>query len=255
MAAACASRASCYDQVAQSSCALTWESLGERAVKNIVASRPRLPCAASPARHASRPRAGHSGRPHRPSIAVLPFRELDVAEGQPLLRRRHRRKTSSVALASLPDLFVDLAQLDVQLSRGPGRRRVRGTRAIGVRYVLSGSVRRAGERIRITAELADTETQNSLVDGQDRRVSRRPLRAPGPARPRRPSPPSRRTSSEAEIRRAFSRSGRRTWTRTTSCSAGSICCTVCGATSSTDAREMFDEIDRPRPSLRNSRTR
>ena len=103
---------------------------------------------------------------------MLPFRELDAGED-------HRYFGNGLvedivgALASLPDLFV--------VSRtSTGRFRETTVdlksvgRDLGVRYVLTGSVRRAGARLRITAELADVESETVLwsdkVDGPTSRL-------------------------------------------------------------------------------------
>jgi adenylate cyclase len=147
-----------YEHVADR-LSIDWETLGEREVKNIARPvrvyRARL---AAAARVATGTRV--STPVYRPSIAVLPFREVDVLQGQ------HYFAEGLVddiigALASLPDLFV---------ISGTSTSRFRGrsidVKTVGdelaVRYVLSGSVRRAGDRIRIAGELADTETQTVL---------------------------------------------------------------------------------------------
>jgi TolB-like protein/class 3 adenylate cyclase/Tfp pilus assembly protein PilF len=97
---------------------------------------------------------------HRPSIAVLPFREYDL-RGERSYFADGIVEDIIGALASLPDLFVishssTLAFRGVDVDvRAAGER-------LGVRYVVSGGVRRAGERIRTVAELCEAETGGIL---------------------------------------------------------------------------------------------
>ena len=102
-----------------------------------------------------------------PSIAVLPFAESHAREsdyfGDGIV------EDIVNALAALPGLFV--------VSRGSTLAFRSGTtdlrkvqQALGVRYVLSGSVRRANDRIRIAAELSDCDSSSVIwsdrIDGQ-----------------------------------------------------------------------------------------
>lgn len=146
---------------------LAWESLGERSVKNIVRPvrvyRARL-VAANTATTLERPL-----RPaDRPSIAVLPFHELDVPEGQRYFGDGIMEDVVG-AIASLPDLFVISRNSTFRYRGGAADVRSVG-RELSVRYVLSCSIHRAGERIRIMAELADSESQTILwtdkIDGR-----------------------------------------------------------------------------------------
>jgi adenylate cyclase len=155
-----------HDQVA-GKLALSWEPLGEQRVKNI----PR-PVRVYRVRFASPPQDAwgelHASPTYRPSIAVLPFREIGIDEG-------HRYFGDGVvediigALASLPDLFV-ISRNSTARFRGDPVDFKAVREDLVVRYVLSGSIRRMGERIRIVAELADTETQAVLwtdrIDGR-----------------------------------------------------------------------------------------
>ena len=155
-----------YDAAAVGS-PLKWESLGEQPLKNIARRvgvyRARLvPAPWAPVTEAS-------FRPiYRPSIAVLRFREFGVGE-------EHRYFAEGIvedisgALASLPDLFVISSNSTSRFQSGPLNIPAVG-HDLAVRYVVSGSVRRAGTRIRILSELADTETQMVLwtdrIEGQ-----------------------------------------------------------------------------------------
>jgi len=92
----------------------------------------------------------------RPSIAVLPFRK-DGADPQ----------ESYFADGIIEGIVHVLSGLEriVVVSRGSALALAETTvdprevgRALGVRYALYGGVRRAGERLRITTELSETET-------------------------------------------------------------------------------------------------
>jgi adenylate cyclase len=159
-----------YEQIANK-LSIGWESLGEQAVKNI----PRPLRVLRALLDTSAPtRAREPGRvpTDRPSIAVLPFRELGATE-------EHRYFGDGLvedivgALASLPDLFVVSRTSTARFREAPVDLKSVG-RDLGVRYVLTGSVRRAGARLRIAAELADVESQTVLwsdkVDGRTSRL-------------------------------------------------------------------------------------
>ncbi len=92
----------------------------------------------------------------RPSIAVLPFVD-QLAETSASYFSDGLVEGIIAALACLPELVV-ISRSSTLRYRGtaPGPRRVR--RDLRVRYMLSGSVRRAGDKIRLSAELADCES-------------------------------------------------------------------------------------------------
>lgn len=180
--------------------ALEWDPLGEVTVKNIP-----YPLRVYRLRQPSRQVTSSVAKPtivppHRPSIAVLPFREIDLADTRPYFGDGIAEYVI-IALASLSDLFVVSCTSTARFRDSSTDVRSVG-RELGVRYVLSGSVRRMGERLRITAELADSETQTVLwterIDGhgddlfdlQDR-VSERTITTIAPH------------VRDAEVRRAF----------------------------------------------------
>jgi len=98
--------------------------------------------------------------PDKPSIVVLPFNNMSgdpeqefladgLAEDITTALSRHRwmfviARNSAFTYKSQA---VDISQI---------------SRDLGVRYVLEGSVRRSGDRIRATAQLIDAETQNHV---------------------------------------------------------------------------------------------
>ena len=92
----------------------------------------------------------------QPSIAVLPFRNLS---GEP----RHDHVAEGLtddlveALSRVPSLFV-ISRLSAAAFRNQDRSLPEIGGALGVRYVLSGSVRIVGDQLRLVIELADTAT-------------------------------------------------------------------------------------------------
>jgi len=95
-----------------------------------------------------------------PSIAVLPFRNLTsdpahdfVAEGlvEDLIE----------ALSRVPNFFV-ISRLSTRAFRDQERQPREIGDVLGVRYVLSGSVRVLGDRLRLTIELTDTQLETAL---------------------------------------------------------------------------------------------
>lgn len=98
----------------------------------------------------------HLSLPDRPSIAVLPF---DDHSGDP--DQEHFADGLSedliTGLARIRWLFVSARNSAfVYKNRAVDLREV--SRELGVRYVLKGSVRRAGKRVRISAQLVDAKT-------------------------------------------------------------------------------------------------
>jgi TolB-like protein len=95
-----------------------------------------------------------------PSIAVLPFRNLGADKDTDYFSDGIVEDIV-VSLGSLHELFV-ISRGSTLAFRGqdPDPREV--GRALGVRYVVGGSVRRSGKRLRIFAELCDAETGTAL---------------------------------------------------------------------------------------------
>jgi len=93
-------------------------------------------------------------RLHMPSIAVLPFANLS---GDPRQDYFSDGITDELItrLAQQPDLFV-IARASSFAFRNKAITLQELGRLLGVRYVLEGSIRRTGNRVRITAQLADT---------------------------------------------------------------------------------------------------
>ena len=98
--------------------------------------------------------------PEKPSIAVLPFTNMS---GDPEQEYFSDGITEDIinALSRLRWFFV-IARNSTFVYKGqPADVRQVG-RDLGVRYVLEGSVRKSGQRVRITSQLLDATTSNQL---------------------------------------------------------------------------------------------
>jgi adenylate cyclase len=91
--------------------------------------------------------------PDKPSIAVLPFMNISEDPKQKYLADGISKDIIS-ALSQVPKLFV--IQRDSTLTyKGKVVEVQQVAEELGVRYVLEGSVQKAGEKVRITAQLID----------------------------------------------------------------------------------------------------
>ncbi|MBV8400016.1 MAG: tetratricopeptide repeat protein, partial [Acetobacteraceae bacterium] len=94
--------------------------------------------------------------PDKPSIAVLPFANLSGDPEQEYFVDGVVEEIIT-AISRLPWLFVIAPNSSFAYKRrSPDLRQV--GRELGVRYVLEGSLRKAGNRVRITCQLIDTTT-------------------------------------------------------------------------------------------------
>jgi TolB-like protein/Flp pilus assembly protein TadD len=97
--------------------------------------------------------------PSRPSLVVLPFRS-EIAAADVLLADGLTHDVITQA-ARARWLFVVARGSAFKFRRGPYDPREVG-RALGVRYVVQGAIRKAGNRVRIRAELADAVAGQEL---------------------------------------------------------------------------------------------
>ena len=133
----------------------TFEDLGEQEVKNI--SRPirawhwssSSPDAATPAIATDAP-----ALLDKPSIAVLPFANMSADPEQEFFADGITEDIIT-ALSKFRWLFV-IARNSTFIYKGQNVDIREVGRTLGVRYALEGSVRRAGNRVRITAQLIDS---------------------------------------------------------------------------------------------------
>jgi len=143
-----------YDQV-ENKLGLEYENLGEHHVKNIgkpiriyrVIMGNVLSEQFSLEEHAALP------LPDKPSIAVLPFNNMSGDSEQEYFSDGITEDIIT-ALSRSPWLFV-IARNSSFAYRGTSLNVKQISKELGVRYILEGSVRKAGNRIRVTAQLID----------------------------------------------------------------------------------------------------
>lgn len=99
------------------------------------------------------PKAMAFALPDKPSIAVLPFREIS-GDSAPSGLTQGMAEDITTALSAIPDIFViapAAARPFADQSDAPGHI----AEALGVRWVLDGSIQRVGEQVRISVQLSD----------------------------------------------------------------------------------------------------
>ena len=149
-----------YDQV-RKILPLSFTDLGAQTVKNI--EEPirayEVKAQGEAASSALKDASSSSGRkslplPDKPSIAVLPFQNLSGDPEQEYFADGMVEEITT-AIARLPWLFV-IARNSSFTYKGKAVDVKQVARELGVRYVLEGSVRKGGNRMRITGQLIDT---------------------------------------------------------------------------------------------------
>jgi adenylate cyclase len=98
--------------------------------------------------------------PDKPSIAVLSFENMSEVDDDVYFADGIAEDIIT-ELSRYPDLFV-VARNSSFTYRGKAVRVTDVARELGVRYVLEGSVRRSGDRIRVSAQLIDATSGNHL---------------------------------------------------------------------------------------------
>ena len=142
--------------------AIPFEDMGEQQVKNIV--RPVRVYRALLAKTAYRPSIPSEPAPRplsdRPSIAVLPFHNVS---GDPEQEYFVDGITEDIITAlSKWRWFLVIARNSTFAYKGKSVDPKEVGRELGVRYVLEGSMRRAGKRVRISSQLIDAATGTHL---------------------------------------------------------------------------------------------
>ena len=147
-----------YDHI-EGKLALKYEYLGEKAVKNI--KKPVRVYRVLMEHDRTIPSVGRGFEmPDKPSIAVLPFVNIS---GDPEQEYFSDGITEDLItdLSKISGLFV-IARNSVFVYKGKAAKVGEVGRELGVHYVLEGSVRRVGDRVRITAQLVDASTNYYL---------------------------------------------------------------------------------------------
>src|SRR5207249_288491 len=129
---------------------LAFKEMGEQALENVArrvwAHRAVTAASAASARENSGP-----ALPDKPSIAVLPFQNMSGDPGQEYFVDGMVEEIIT-ALSRIRWLFV-IARNSSFTYKGQAVDVKRVGAQLGVRYVLEGSVRKAGNRVRIAAQL------------------------------------------------------------------------------------------------------
>ena len=143
--------------------AATFEDQGEQQVKNIAHPvrafriKPRDAPVSKPAASATGPELT---LPDKPSIAVLPFTNMS---GDPEQEYFTDGVTEDIIteLSRFHSLFV-IARNSTFTYKGKAADVRQVAKELGVRYVVEGSIRKAANRVRVTAQLIDALTGNHL---------------------------------------------------------------------------------------------
>jgi adenylate cyclase len=98
--------------------------------------------------------------PDKPSIAVLPFANMSEDPKQDFLCDGMTEEIIT-ALTKVRDLFV-ISRQSTFFYKGKPVKAKQVSEDLGVRYVLEGSLRRAGDRVRVTVQLVDAVKGNHL---------------------------------------------------------------------------------------------
>lgn len=156
-----------YDQV-KDKVQLSFEYLGEHNVKNIkepIRVYKVLTESDTPADLAIKP----LDIPATPSIAVLPFVNMSGDTEQDYFSDGITEEIIT-SLSKLPKMFV-IASNSSFAYKGKPIKVQKVSEELGVRYILEGSVRKAGPQIRITAQLVDAVTGGHLwAERYDRKM-------------------------------------------------------------------------------------
>jgi adenylate cyclase len=162
---------------------LAWEDAGEHKLKNIrqpvrvyhfkggtlPPDAPEFKISAAQPATSARSKAVVIDLPDVSSIAVMPFNNMSGDQDQEYFADGITEDLIT-ELSRFNDLIVIARNSTFQYKGKPTDIRVIG-RELGVRYVLEGSVRRAGDRVRLTAQLINAEDGSHIwADKYDRKI-------------------------------------------------------------------------------------
>jgi adenylate cyclase len=156
-----------FDQV-ESKLGLEFDYLGEHVVKNI--KKPVRVYRVNIEKGVSDVEIGQALHlPDKPSIVVLPFVNLSGDSEQEYLADGISVNIIT-ALSKIPQMFV-IARNSAFTFKGKAVKVQEIARELGIRFVLEGSVQKAGESVRITAQLIDATSGHHLwAERYDRRI-------------------------------------------------------------------------------------
>jgi len=147
-----------YDQV-KNKLDLGYEYIGEHIVKNIAE-----PVKVFRVLNRSDDAPPYQPKKHRlptlPSIAVLPFANMSEETGQEFISDGIAEEIITT-LSKMPKIFV-IARNSSFTFRKQSVKVQRIGRELGVQYILEGSLRKSGNRLRITAQLVDAVSGHHL---------------------------------------------------------------------------------------------
>jgi len=147
-----------FDQV-EGKTGLEFEYVGEQAVKNI--KKPvRVYRVKTEGGVSDVETSQELPLPDKPSIAVLPFTNMSGDSGQEYIADGITENIIA-CLSKISEMFV-ISRNSTFVYKGKSVKIQEVGRNLGVRYILEGSVQKAGERVRITAQLIDATTGHHL---------------------------------------------------------------------------------------------
>ncbi|TGP50684.1 adenylate/guanylate cyclase domain-containing protein [bacterium M00.F.Ca.ET.230.01.1.1] len=155
--------AAAYEQV-RDKLKVDFEDIGDKELKNI--ARPVRAYRVALSRETDKeptvpdPSGGKLALPDKPSIAVLPFQNMSGDAEQEYFGDGIAEDIIT-ALSKLRGFFVIARNSSFAYKgKAPDIRQV--ARELNIRYVLEGSVRKAGERLRVTGQLIDAASGNHI---------------------------------------------------------------------------------------------
>ncbi len=157
-----------YEEV-KGKLSLVFEDLGHQAVKNIAEPIRVYRVRGADKVGASDARQGSYELPDKPSIAVLPFTNMSDDPEQEYFSDGIAEDIIT-ELSRFSELFV-IARNSSFVFKGKSFDIKDAARKLGVQYVVEGSVRKAGNRVRVTAQLIDAISGSHLwADRYDRQL-------------------------------------------------------------------------------------
>jgi adenylate cyclase len=141
---------------------IAFVDLGEQHLKNV--TRPVHVYRVQMEAAAPKPTRPSLALPDKPSLAVLPFHNMSGDPEQEYFADGMVEEITA-ALSRIRSFFV-IARSSSFTYKGKAVDTVEVGRELGVGYLLSGSVRKAGDQVRITVLLTNTRTENHVWSGR-----------------------------------------------------------------------------------------